>query len=640
MSEFFSKVDEENQATLQQSIKKKLIEDNYQIDPDDDTIAEYIKVLINTDVTKDDVYKELGDVIENFQYSFVDWLYEENEKFANSTLNNDISMGVEENLNNLNDNDNEKITNRKRNIDKANEDDNSKPMIRPISPFEEESQPIKKIKTNDVNVNNNTKKTIRPISPFDEGKKKSKFVTIRNSANDDVDEDEILRRRRLRFQNELPPEKSKHNKNQSKNQNNKNQHNQHNKNQRNGNHTRKESDMRDNSNYNNNNNNKQTEIQIAKIHKRKMNENKSDSSSNKHERHSSHPKEYNNNSGNNEKSFDKQYKNNKNHQETNNNNDNSIHNSNNNSNINTNNDNIDPDQMEEKPVRCVFWPNCTKPDCKFWHPKELCKKFPNCPDNDKCLYIHPQVPTTAAYPKFNPYMVYPSVATIAIPCKYGIHCSKINCPYIHSNQMIMPSGVDPTKIEDTRSLILCHYYPNCLNANCPFYHPPNPAKATSEGNTDSATNNNGTVNVTSAENIVKPIPNFSAVYDITKSKIPCRYEPNCNRPNCPYLHTLNKQINANKHISERGFALDVETEKVLPNNEINKDNSNLSSIDNTITNTDSLQNESNLEVSENADSEIMNNVDDNLNDQVEFESLINEDSQNNIYDESITNNAN
>ena len=26
-------------------------------------------------------------VIENFQYSFVDWLYEENEKFANSTLN-------------------------------------------------------------------------------------------------------------------------------------------------------------------------------------------------------------------------------------------------------------------------------------------------------------------------------------------------------------------------------------------------------------------------------------------------------------------------------------------------------------------------------------------------------------------------
>jgi len=36
----------------------------------------------------------------------------------------------------------------------------------------------------------------------------------------------------------------------------------------------------------------------------------------------------------------------------------------------------------------------------------------------------------------------------------------------------------------------------------------------------------------------------------------------------------------------------------------------------------------------------MNNVDDNLNDQVEFESLINEDSQNNIYDESITNNAN
>jgi len=30
-------------------------------------------------------------------------------------------------------------------------------------------------------------------------------------------------------------------------------------------------------------------------------------------------------------------------------------------------------------VRCQYWPECNRGDqCKFWHPKELCKKYPNC----------------------------------------------------------------------------------------------------------------------------------------------------------------------------------------------------------------------------------------------------------------------
>jgi hypothetical protein len=624
MSEFFSKIDDSNQTVLQQSIKKKLIENNYQNDPDDNNMAEYVKILINTDVTKDDVYRELKDVIENLQYSFVDWLYEENEKYVNNISADEKdknSMGVDDNINYSI---NEKNKNKKRNMDEVNENSKLKSIIRPISPFEEESQPKKKVKINNNINDNNSKKIIRPISPFDENKKKPKYVTIRNSVNDVVDEDEILRKRRLRFQNEFSIEKSNHNKNQNQSQINKNQ--------KNSNHSRKENDMRDNNNKINASN-KQTEIQIANIHKRKMNnENKNDNLQNKHTTYS----KKHSNTGNNEKLYDKKHKNNRNQKETtddNNNNNNSDNNTNNN-NYNSNNyvnstnvnfdDNIDLDQMEEKPVRCVFWPNCTKPDCKFWHPKEICKKFPNCPDNDKCLYIHPQVSTTTVFSKFNPYMSYPSVASIAIPCKYGIHCTKINCPYFHSNQVIMP-GVDLTKFEDTRSLILCHYYPNCLNANCPFYHPPNPAK-TGKGNAEETTNNNETTNISSTENIVKLIPNFSAVYDITKSKIPCRYEPNCNRPNCPYLHTLNSQVNANKHISERGFALDVETEKVLPNKEINKDNVKLSN--NIISNINSFQNESNFETTENVDipSETIDNAVDNLNDQVELESFTKDDS--------------
>jgi len=77
--------------------------------------------------------------------------------------------------------------------------------------------------------------------------------------------------------------------------------------------------------------------------------------------------------------------------------------------------------------------------------------------------------------------------------------------------MIIP-GIDPTKVEDTRSLIPCHFYPNCLNANCPFYHPPAPAKTTTEGSTDTNTNENGTT-LPTTENIVKPITELVKYYN-------------------------------------------------------------------------------------------------------------------------------
>lgn len=677
MSQFFSKIDESNKSALKTSIREKLIENNYQNDPDD--LAEYILMFIGTsDVTKEDVFNELKEIIDNLQFSFIDWLYEENENFANNDTiyDNDISMKMDDNTVEDVVDPIEGNNKRKRDFDDSNQ--NQKTIIKPISSFENDDiQPNKKAKKSDDFSDNKTKKIIRPISPFDESrtsktvddtKKKSKFVTIRNSANDDVDEDEILRKRRLRFQNELPPEKSNHNKNQNnKNQNNKIQHNKNQKN--NNNHSKKEHESNNNNNNHNNNNhndknnNKQMEIQIAKIHKKKMNgEGKNDNSSNKHERHSTNSRDHNN-SGNHGKSNEKsQHKNqqtneNKNQSQNNLNNQNNNNNGNNNFNnnnntTNNNNNNIDPEQMEEKPVRCVFWPNCAKQDeCKFWHPKELCKKFPNCPDNDKCLYIHPQVPVTANYSKVNPYMSFPttmpltSQATIAIPCKYGIHCAKANCPYLHSTPVVVP-GVDPTKMEDTRSLIPCRFYPNCLNANCPFYHPPLPGKTSTKPGTEGTNAETGSAEngkTVTAEPILKPIPNFSAVYDINKSKIPCRYEPYCSRPDCPYMHTINKQLNAEKHISERGFALDVETEKVIPNSGIDQDTSKLSNSNEEIVNEDSLQNE----VTDNVDipSEAMIDAEEDTTsvNQVELNSSVvmsNIDSQENFDDGALLNETN
>ncbi|ORX47558.1 hypothetical protein BCR36DRAFT_371621 [Piromyces finnis] len=622
MSQLFTNIDESNKPILQDRIREKLIENNYQNDPDDDTMAEYVSVLIGTNLTKDQVFNELKDVIENLQFSFIDWLYEENERFAGNEITfeswylknkfYDTSMKMDENKSM--DIVQDKDAKRKRDVNDDNIEENPKPIIRPISPFEDEdSQPIKKVKINNKDENKVNKSSSKSVFSNDDSKKKSKFVTIRNSANNDIDEDEIMRKRKLRFQNELSLEKA----NQNKNQNNKNKH----KNQKsnnNNNNKKKEHDMKDS--YNNNNTTKQNEIQIAKIHKKKTNNNElmNDSNSNKHERHSTNTKNHNNYGKNNDKTQHKNYSNlneNNKNQPQNNQGKQGIYKKQEN-----NNDIVETEQMEEKPVRCVFWPNCAKQDeCKFWHPKELCKKFPNCQDNDKCLYIHPQVPVTATYPKVNSYLNYPNAmplapqVPIAIPCKYGIHCTKVNCPYLHNTPTMVTPGVDPTKIEDTRSLIPCRFYPNCLNANCPFYHPPITAKTTDEISTDGNTNETG--KPTTAEPMLKAIPNFSAVYDINKSKIPCRYEPYCSRPDCPYMHTVKKQLNSNDHISERGFALDVETEKVLPND----DTKQLSS---TNENIDSLQSESYLEQSENADiaSESMNDAERSSSNQVEFDS--------------------
>ncbi|KAF9984230.1 hypothetical protein BGZ65_000769, partial [Modicella reniformis] len=55
------------------------------------------------------------------------------------------------------------------------------------------------------------------------------------------------------------------------------------------------------------------------------------------------------------------------------------------------------DAEAAKITRCRYWPNCAQEDsCQFWHPRELCIDFPNCPKPaDTCLYIHPLAEPTA-----------------------------------------------------------------------------------------------------------------------------------------------------------------------------------------------------------------------------------------------------
>jgi len=101
-------------------------------------------------------------------------------------------------------------------------------------------------------------------------------------------------------------------------------------------------------------------------------------------------------------------------------------------------DNGKPKKLVTKPPikatptleKCLFFPNCTKEDCPFFHPKELCTTFPNCSFGAKCRYIHP-------------------------PCKFGAKCSRPGCMYSH------PALVD------------CKNGFACSNKDeCKFRHPP------------------------------------------------------------------------------------------------------------------------------------------------------------------------
>lgn len=187
-------------------------------------------------------------------------------------------------------------------------------------------------------------------------------------------------------------------------------------------------------------------------------------------------------------------------------------------------------------IRCSYWPTCNRGDqCKFWHPKELCKRFPHCPDGDNCLFIHPaQSSNPPSKPQSLPFnrkqentvsSSTPNQDRLAVECKYGANCTRLDCKYSHpspaiaakmakQNSTSTPSNAHhysnnqdtsaATANKNSKSNVPCHYYPNCKNADCPYMHPGStPAKQTQE---------------------------------------PCRYGSSCNRQDCHFLHPATRRL--------------------------------------------------------------------------------------------------
>ncbi|KAG0337224.1 hypothetical protein BG004_007720 [Podila humilis] len=192
---------------------------------------------------------------------------------------------------------------------------------------------------------------------------------------------------------------------------------------------------------------------------------------------------------------------------------------------------IQENSNDVKPPRCKFWPNCSQGDqCQYWHPKELCQLYPNCPSSaETCYYVHPLAQPTAdqlaAAARAQLQAVRSntsngfensSIDTIpggnalqnggalgaAVECKFGLRCTRSDCMFRHSDR----DAKQP-----------CRFFPQCTKPNCPFYHP-----AHGELIANSSME-------TTSENV-------------TRLPIPCKFGDQCTRPGCHFTHPRDGEI--------------------------------------------------------------------------------------------------
>ncbi|KAJ3062657.1 hypothetical protein HK102_008697, partial [Quaeritorhiza haematococci] len=103
----------------------------------------------------------------------------------------------------------------------------------------------------------------------------------------------------------------------------------------------------------------------------------------------------------------------------------------------------------------------------------------------------------------------------------------------------------------------CAYGMHCRNPACTFYHPKavtvsssvpfGGSSSTSGQKEQSATNGSGKPaeeakegDASNPSTSTAPTPTTAAYTSGNPAVTPCRFEPFCNRPNCPYLHTGSK----------------------------------------------------------------------------------------------------
>jgi len=132
------------------------------------------------------------------------------------------------------------------------------------------------------------------------------------------------------------------------------------------------------------------------------------------------------------------------------------------------------DHPSKKADKCLFYPNCTKPDCPFFHPTENCKLFPACPFGKKCRFIHPDIPCEYGSMCLRLGCSYTHPKKIKTPCKHGFSCNDkyTTCGYIHPAESCRFGFFCKKKRKGCRYSHVkpCNFGAECRVVGCTFGH--------------------------------------------------------------------------------------------------------------------------------------------------------------------------
>ncbi|KAM5530480.1 hypothetical protein V8D89_015864 [Ganoderma adspersum] len=133
-------------------------------------------------------------------------------------------------------------------------------------------------------------------------------------------------------------------------------------------------------------------------------------------------------------------------------------------------------ERPQSPTLCKFNLKCTNPLCRYSHPSPVataesgvvlsndpCENGKGCKDKD-CIKAHvsPAVLNpNAEVPKTQTYVPSPAPAPQgAIPCRYGLACTRPNCSFSH-----------PPRPSSHHSSVPCKFGAACTRSTCPYQHP-------------------------------------------------------------------------------------------------------------------------------------------------------------------------
>ncbi|KAJ3216278.1 hypothetical protein HDU67_009713 [Dinochytrium kinnereticum] len=269
-------------------------------------------------------------------------------------------------------------------------------------------------------------------------------------------------------------------------------------------------------------------------------------------------------------------------------------------------------EFGEPVTRCSFWPSCGKGDaCKFWHPREPCRDPVRCPNTRlRCRYLHPEDGAGLAGGMFGGGAASAGPGGV-VQCRFGAACTRPHCKFSHPSPASIAAAAAAAGGGGGPGAPKCRFWPNCANPVCPYFHPAstsltlNNTAAAATSSSAGGENANGTATTPAAgegDETTQPATDATAASTTTvtpspattgvdaTAKIPCRFEPFCNRPGCPFAHAEGKarggggmfrggnrsvvfnqpKTVAAAHVSERSFAVpDGETERVVVGGEVN-----------------------------------------------------------------------